>query len=101
MEITINEQSDRMVVALCGDFDSASCVEAEKSFEPLVKQLDFDLVVDCQQLNYICSTGLRLLLMLYKHQRDIGRRAILIHMNEDVRDVLYLGGYFSLYEVEE
>jgi len=101
MEITITEQSGKLVVALCGDFDNTACLEAEKALEPLFKRGDSDVVVECKQLNYIASSGLRLLLKLYKHQRNAGRRAILAHMNEDVREVFYLGGYLTFYEVEE
>lgn len=101
MEITITEQSGKLVVALCGDFDNTAYLEAEKALEPLFKRGDSDVVVECKQLNYIASSGLRLLLKLYKHQRNAGRRAILAHMNEDVREVFYLGGYLTFYEVEE
>lgn len=100
MEITITEQNNRLVVALCGDFDNAACIDAEEAFEPLFMHQDYDLVIECKELKFICSTGLRLLLKLYKYQRSAGRRAILTHMNNDVRDVFDFGGYFTLYEVE-
>lgn len=100
MEVTIKEQNGRLKIALCGDFDNTACEEVEKASEQLFKRTDCDLVVDCEQLNYICSTGLRLLLKLYRHQRNAGRRAILTHMNKDVRDIFDFGGYLTLYEVE-
>ena len=101
MDITIKEQGGRLVVALSGDFDNAVCPDAEKALAPIFKCSDSDLVVDCTDLNYIASSGLRLMLSIYKHQRSIGHRSILTHMNEDVKEVFYLGGYLTIFEVEE
>lgn len=101
MEIKITEQNDRLVVTLNGELDNTASRDAKKVLDPLTEQEGHDVVIDCADLSYISSSGLRLLLNIYKHQHAIGRRSILTHINDHVRDVFDVGGFFMLYEEEE
>lgn len=101
MEINITEQTDRLVVTLSGEFDNIACVEAKKKLAPLLEQEGHDVEIDCAGLTYISSSGLRLFINIYKHQHDIGRRNILTHVSDHVKDVLDMGGFLMLYEIEE
>ena len=90
-----------MVVALSGEFDNIACQEAKKALAPLLEQDDHDVEMDCDELTYISSSGLRLFINIYKHQHDIGRRSILTHVSDHVKDVLDMGGFLMLYELED
>ena len=100
MDITINQVEDRLVVALIGDLDNVSAIEAEKKLQPVFEQDDHDVVLECSHLNYISSRGLRLLIMIYKHLRDSGHRGYVTKMNETVKEVLITGGFLKLYQEE-
>ena len=82
MEIRITEQNDRLVATLSGELDNTACRQAEKLLAPLMEQSDHDVLIDCEELDYISSSGLRLLINIYKHQHDIGRRNILTHVSD-------------------
>ena len=101
MEIKITEKDDRMVATLCGELDNIACRQAEKTLAPLIEQSDHDVQIDCTDLDYISSSGLRLLINIYKHQRAIGRRSIISHIKDHVKDVFEVGGFFMLYEQED
>ena len=101
MEINITELNDRMVATLSGELDNMACRKAEKDLAPLMEQGDHDVLIDCTDLDYISSSGLRLLISIYKHQRTIGRRSIIAHIKDHVRNVFEVGGFFMLYEEEE
>lgn len=100
MEIRITEKDDRLVASLCGELDNIACIEAKKALAPLTKQTDRDVEIDCGGLEYISSSGLRLFITIYKHQHDIGRRCIMTHISDKVKDVFEIGGFFMLYEQE-
>ena len=98
MDIRFAEQDDRLTIAFIGDFDNASVPEAEEMLARVFLRKDCDILVDCSHLNFISSKGLRLLINLYKHFRDCGRRTFITKMNKNVKKVLHVGGFLTLYE---
>ena len=101
MDITINQVEDRLVVTLIGDLDNAASSQAERSLAPVYDFTDGDILIDCPQLNYISSSGLRIMLNIYKHTRANGHKAILKGLSEDVKEVFQLSGFLQLYVTED
>ena len=101
MTTTISENEGRLVAALSGDLDTAACGQAERDLAPLFERDDCDIVVDCSELEYISSSGLRILLNIYKHVRKNGHTAYLRQPNDDVKEVLQIGGFLQLFEQED
>lgn len=101
MDITINQVEDRLVVALIGDLDNAASSQAERSLAPVYDFTDGDILIDCTQLNYISSSGLRIMLNIYKHTRANRHKAILKGLSEDVKEVFQLSGFLQLYVTED
>lgn len=100
MEITINQQEGRLVATIVGDLDNASSTQAEHSLAPVFECTDSDIVIDCNALNYISSSGLRIMLNIYKHARANGHNAVLKGMNEEVEEVFNLSGFLQLFKKE-
>lgn len=101
MEIRLNEQDGRLIIAIIGDLDNVASSQAERSLAPAFEREDCDILIDCTDLNYISSSGLRILLNLYKHTRANGHQAILKGMNEEVKEVFDLSGFLQLFTVEK
>ena len=100
MNITINEQEGRLVAALEGDLDNTASMKAEKSLAPVFECTESDIVIDCTELNYISSSGLRILLNIYKHTRTNGHNAILRGLKDDVKEVFQISGFLQLFITE-
>ena len=64
------------------------------------RSTDCDIVIDGEELDYISSSGLRIMLTIYKSTRKSGHRAIVKNLNEDVEDVFRVGGFLQLFEKE-
>ena len=101
LNITINEQAGRLVAAIVGDLDNAASSQAESGLAPVFERTDCDVVIDCTELNYISSSGLRIMLNIYKHTRANGHKAILKGLSEDVKEVFQLSGFLQLYITED
>lgn len=99
-KITIGEQEGKLVAILEGDLDNAASTEAARGFEPVFEYTNGDVVVDCTELNYISSSGMRIFLNVYKHTHGNGHRVILKGLTDDVREVLTLGGFLQLFMTE-
>lgn len=100
MNITISEQEGKLVASLAGDLDNAASTQAERSLAPVFERTDCDIVIDCTELKYISSSGLRILLNIYKHTRSNGNKAILKGLTEDVKEVFQISGFLQLFITE-
>ena len=100
VDITITQQGERQIVKFSGELTTEACQEAVQALAPLQDQDSFDVELDFTDLTYISSSGLRLLLAIYKHQQTIGRRSIVSHLSDHISEVLFMGGFMSLFEKE-
>ena len=100
MKTTVQETDGRLVAVLSGELDTAAAVETEAALRPLFESQGKDLVLDCTELEYIASSGLRILMNLVKKAKAGGERVILKNVNDVIRDVLELTGFIHLFEFE-
>jgi anti-sigma B factor antagonist len=100
MNITIQETDAKIVATLAGELDTAAAQEAEKQLQPLLDSKGKEVVLDCTDLEYISSSGLRVLLSILKQAQSVGSRVVLKNVNDVIRDVLDLTGFISIFEFE-
>lgn len=101
MDITINKENGRLTVALIGDFDNAASTKAQRNLSPVFECDDCDILIDCTQLEYISSSGLRILLSIFKHAHGNGHAAILKGMTDEVEEAIDMSGLLDLFVVEK
>lgn len=101
MDITINKEDSRLVVVLIGDFDNAASTKAQRSLAPVFECVDCDILMDCSQLEYISSSGLRILLSIFKHAHGNGHAAILKGLTDEVEEAIDMSGLMDLFKIEE
>ena len=101
MDITINQQDSRQVVAFIGDFDNAASTKAQRSLAPVFECDDCDILMDCSHLEYISSSGLRILLSIFKHAHGNGHAAILKGMTDEVEEAIDMSGLMDLFQIEK
>ena len=100
MKTTVKELDGRLVPVLTGELDTASAAETEATLKPLFESTGKDLVLDCSNLEYIASSGIRILVNLLKTAKAKGDQVVLKNVNEVIRDVLELTGFVSYFDFE-
>ena len=80
--------------------DTAAAAETEKALMPLLNSDGKEIIIDCTGLEYIASSGLRLLLGVLKKAQDVGSHVVLKNVNDVVKDVLDLTGFVSIFDFE-
>ena len=100
-KVTLSEQDGKIVATLIGDLDNVASTEASRGLEPIFERTDCNILIDCTELEYISSSGLRILLNVYKHARSNGHLVTLKGLSEDVREVFVLGGFLQLFLTED
>lgn len=100
MEINIQETQEKIIVTLDGELDTASAIEVEKQLQPLYNIEGHNIVIDCTKLEYIASTGLRILLNILKQSKAHNNNLVLKNVNEDIQDVFKLTGFNTIFNFE-
>ena len=90
----------KYVATLEGELDTAAAVEVENVLKPLYQSDGKDVIIDCAGLEYISSSGLRILLNILKGAKATGSKVIMRHVNDDIKNVFKLTGFISIFEFE-
>ena len=98
MKTTIQEQDGNVVAFLVGNFDAVAVPEAEKAMSPLYDVEGKDIIIDCTELEYISSAGLRILLSLLKHVEGKGGHLYIRGLNDQVRAIFTLPGFINIFQ---
>lgn len=99
MKATIKEQEDKFLVTLEGELDTAAAAEVNEKLQSLYASNSKDVVIDCEKLEYIASSGLRILVSIVKGAKASGSKVVLSNVNDDIKDVLKMTGFTSLFEM--
>lgn len=100
METKIEQREGKYLITLVGELDTAAAAEVEQTLQPLYTASGKDVVIDCAGLDYIASSGLRILISILKAAKAGGSRVLLKNMNEDIKTVFRLTGFINIFEVE-
>lgn len=88
MNLTITPSAAGITATLCGNLDTMAAEQLEPQIAQLEGMASQPLTIDCTQLDYISSSGLRLLLRLRKAAGAAGLRVTLLGVNDHVMEVL-------------
>ena len=100
MKTTIQQLEDKYAVTLEGELDTAAAPEVEKTLQPLYSTNGLDVVIDCEKLDYIASSGLRILISILKCAKAGGSKVVLKNVNDDIQSVFKLTGFINLFDFE-
>ncbi|MGM9754567.1 MAG: STAS domain-containing protein, partial [Parabacteroides sp.] len=85
MEITIQQEGNETRIKVSGRLDTITTRECEKQITPLWEQPAPHLVVDCSELSYVSSAGLRLFLVMQKQTTALKGSLRLVGMQPMIR----------------
>ena len=99
MEVKVTMEGAATVAALIGSLDTLASQEIAQQMDEL-KNVDGTLVLDCTQLSYISSSGLRIFLSLRKAAAEKGGKVIVRNLSNEVRSVFMMTGVLNLFEIQ-
>lgn len=99
MYLEIKENDGILTGFLSGYIDTATAEQLGQEMKPLMQQASCAIEIDCSQLDYISSSGLRLLLSLRKQVAADGGSLVIKNINDEIRKVFTLTGFFKLFDI--
>jgi anti-sigma B factor antagonist len=100
MHITRRVVGDAAVLALTGDLNRATAEEVSRALDLTVPETGA-MVLDLSDVPYLCSSGLRVLLLLHRRARMRRQRLALVGVPDETRDLLSTTGFLDAFLVAE
>ena len=100
MNAKFEEIDGKYVATLEGEMDTAAALEVEETLKPLYTSDGKDVIIDCTNLEYIASSGLRILISILKGAKSAGSRVMMRNVNDDIKNVFKLTGFINIFEFE-
>jgi anti-sigma B factor antagonist len=99
MNINIEQVDGGYVALFDGRLDTPSAIKAQQDMVPLMENADKKITLDCSKLEYISSSGLRLFLALRKETAAKGGKVAIRNINDEIRKVFMMTGFFNLFDI--
>ena len=100
MKINIVPNDPETRVCLIGELDTTATTNQAEELNQVVALADKALEIDCTELEYISSAGLRFFMQLKRESEAKGGRIRITHLNEDVNDIFRMSGFQNIFTIE-
>ena len=100
MTTTIQQNGNQWIACFNGRLDTAAAAPTADAVKPLMEVANGEIILDCSQLEYISSSGLRIFLSIRKEAAAHGSKVIVRSINADIRQVFMMTGFISLFEIQ-
>ena len=99
MEISERKVGGVCVVGVHGRLDSATSDTLAQRLHHLIDGGERRLVIDGEMLDYISSTGLRVLLVAAKRLKTVDGRIVLSSLKPHILEVFEIAGFKSIFPI--
>ena len=100
MKINILPNDQETRVCLVGELDTTATTKQAEELNQVLALADKALEMDCSELEYISSAGLRFFMQLKRESEAKGGSIRITHLNEDVADIFRMSGFNNLFNIE-
>ena len=100
MKTTVEEKDGVITVVFEGRMDTKSTPEVEEDLKPLFDSESQEIVIDCSNLEYVASSGLRVFLSIAIESQSKGKHVTIKGMNSFVSNLFEMSGFTDLFDFE-
>lgn len=93
MDVTTERQEDVLTAQVGGRIDGSNVAQFEEAIRTAIEESDRAVLIDCENLGYISSAGLRAVLMTAKALMSRNAKFALCSMSDPIREVFQISGF--------
>lgn len=98
-DLNLIDQGDHYLIELIGDLDIYNNKKFKEKLADIYEELDKNLVVDCEKLEYIDSTGLGSFISLLKLTRDEEKEITVKNLKKNIKKVFKITDLDKLFNL--
>ncbi|KYC37197.1 anti-sigma B factor antagonist [Scytonema hofmannii PCC 7110] len=100
MEIKTLTVEEVMLVELAGEVDANTAPIIQEKVLPLTLPGN-KILIDLSKVPYMSSTGLRMLLSLYRRTNAQDGKLVLVGLSEEIQDIMSVTGFLDFFMTSE
>ncbi|MGN1113335.1 MAG: STAS domain-containing protein [Acutalibacteraceae bacterium] len=101
MQIKTDFSNKKLTVALSGRLDTITSPQLEEEVNRFSLDEINEIVIDANELEYISSAGLRIVLMLHKKMAAQNGQLRLLNVNEMIKEIFDMTGMSDFLDIEK
>ena len=101
MELTVERHGDVLSVELTGRIDGSNAAAFEEAMRNTITEAERAVIVDCRDLVYISSVGLRVILITAKSVKARGTGLALCSLSEQILEVFRISGFDQIVPIHD
>ena len=100
MNTTIKEENGSMIAAFEGRLDTLAAVQTAKDVQSLIDSSCQSIILDCTNLDYISSSGLRIFISILKSAKARKGEVVVQNINDEIKKVFEMTGFNKLFVIK-
>lgn len=88
MTINVTKNDEQILITMAGNLDTLAAEQADAQIKEVETNVTKPIVIDCTELDYVASAGLRLLIRIRKAASAMKQTVTLLNINANVKEVL-------------
>ena len=99
MNINITEEGNTITAVFDGRLDTVAAQQFSETIEPLLQNADRNIILDCEKMPFISSSGLRIFLKIRKEVAAKGGKMYLKNVCSEVQQVFKMTKLEDFFEI--
>ena len=96
MFISSDSQNDVIIISINGRMDGASAQELEDELSSRIRDGSVRILLDCNEMNYIGSAGMRVFLLAARRCKQAGGLLSIAALQPSCKSVVEMGGFHTI-----
>jgi anti-anti-sigma factor len=101
MQINVERKNETLITKVEGRIDGGNAREFENALSAAIRDDDRSLILDLEDLSYISSAGLRVILLIAKTLRKRDAEFLLCSLSDPIREVFKISGFDKIIPVHD
>lgn len=101
MDISINKSNECTIIDLKGRLDTTNFMNLENELNTLIDKGTQNLILDCENLDYVSSSGLRVFLVALKKIKKLNGKFLMCNLQETIQEIFEISGFITIFEIHE
>jgi anti-anti-sigma factor len=93
------KKDDTLIIEIDGRLDTNNYQRLESRLSELIENGAKKIILNCEKLIYLSSSGLRVLLVTFKKMKAVGGSFVLCSLTENISEVLEISGFNSIFTI--
>ena len=96
MEVISKISDDILRIGVVGELDASGAINLDRILQNAIQDKCFNILVDCQKLDYISSAGLRVFISHLGDIQDNKGKLVFYNMNDKVKHIFNILGLHNV-----